>query len=170
MSNQKPPPTVYEDDDGPVPAGAQGFPPLQPAAGGSPLAPMPRGGFAASSAGPKTRLDEEDELAARLMGFVVVLQSRGEDEYRYFRLKKGVNWVGRFGSRAEVEIRDTEVSERHAIIVCTNNAVRLVDLDSSNGSFVNGEKTEFAELNEGDLIKFGRTVSVFVPFPYIGED
>jgi len=169
MSQKKPPPTVYEDDDGPVPAAAQGFPPIQPPPRAAPLAPMPRAGFPAAG-GPRTIMDEEEEVAQRLMGFLVVMQSRGEDEYRYFRLKKGVNWVGRFGSRAEIELRDTEVSERHAIVVCTNNATRLVDLDSSNGSFVNGEKAEFAEVKEGDMIKFGRTTTVFVPFTYIGED
>ncbi len=170
MSTKKPPPTVYEDDDGSVPAAAQAFPHLPQPAGGSPLPPMPRAGFAGASGGPKTRLDEDDEVAERLMGFMVVLQSRTEEEYRYYRLRKGVNWIGRFGSRAAVELRDGEVSEQHAIVISTNRTTRFVDLDSSNGSFVNGEKTEHAELKEGDMLKIGRTTLVFVPFPYVAED
>lgn len=171
---QAAPATVYEGDDGPVPAGAQQFPPLKPlglspSPRPQPLRPMGVGGVR-PAAGAKTVLDDEDEAYERLMGFLVIVSSKQEDEYRYIRLRKGVNRVGRFGARSEVELRDTEVSTEHALIVCTNNASRLVDLDSSNGVFVNGDRREYMELQESDQITFGRTSLVFVPFPFVADD
>ncbi len=103
------------------------------------------------------------------MGFLLVVSSR-DDEGRYFRLEKGVNPVGKFETGAKIGLRDTEVSGQHALVVCTNSATRLVDLDSTNGTCVNGGKTEYAQLAEGDVVEFGRTELVYVPFPYIAED
>jgi hypothetical protein len=178
MSGNEPPKTVYEDDEGPAPAGG-GYPPIgqiPPYRGGAaaptpahnPIQPM--GGRPPMAGGPKTRMDDDDEVAERLMGFMVIISSRQDEENRYFRLRKGVNWVGRFGSRAQVELRDQQVSQQHAILVCTNKASRLVDLDSANGSAVNGEKCEYATLSDGDTVAFGRTTCVFVSFPYVAED
>lgn len=174
------PMTIYEGDDGPMPAGgAPQFPPLRPM--GAPVPPTVHqqgsggwgsGGFAAvpAAAGQKTVYGEEDESIERLMGFLLVVQSREEDEFRYIRLRKGVNRIGRFGSRSEIELRDGEASTDHGLIICTNKATRMVDLDSSNGTTVNGEKTEIALLNDGDSVTVGRTRMLFVGFPYIAED
>jgi pSer/pThr/pTyr-binding forkhead associated (FHA) protein len=104
------------------------------------------------------------------MGFLVITATREDDEYRYFRLQKGVNGIGSIGSRTTVEIRDREVSGQHAILVCTNTVARLLDLDSRNGTHVNGSKSEYAELKVGDVIRVGRTELVYVPFQYVAED
>jgi len=118
--------------------------------------------------GGKTRCDSDD---ARLKGFLVITESRlAEDEWRYFRISKGVTRIGRFGSRASVELRDTEVSLDHALIVATNRAVRLIDLDSSNGLFIDGNKAEIALLDQGTEIQIGRTKMRFVPFDWVAEE
>lgn len=186
MSDKKPPATVYEDDDGPVLSGQPTIPQQvspQPMRGGM-IQPMRGasfgggavarggmgGGMAMGGGGPKTRLDDDDEVVERLMGFFVISKSKMDEEHRYFRLRRGINFIGRFGSRSQIEVRDKLVSEQHAIVVCTNSAARFVDLDSSNGSTLNGEKTEYAELKEGDLVGVGTTKLTFVPFAFIAED
>ena len=125
---------------------------------------------APAAAGGHTVFDEATESAERLMGFLVLTSTKLDEEHRYFRLRKGVNFIGRFGSRAHIEIRDQQVSAQHALIVCTNKASRLLDLDSSNGIQVNGGGVEYHVLSEGDRIRIGTNEVVFIPFPFMAED
>lgn len=111
-----------------------------------------------------------DEQHPRLMGFLVITRTRDDVPHRYVRLTKGVHRLGRFGERADIELRDGDISSEHAIVICTRKAARLVDLDSTNGTFVNGERVELAELGAGDAIRVGRTELAFVPFPYVADD
>jgi len=161
------PPTRYEEG-----GAAGGLPPVAPFPGmkafhRGPAASVPAMPMAT---GARTVFEDATEAAERLMGFLVVVQSREEEEWRYFRLKKGVNFIGRFGSRCSIELRDREASEQHALLVCTNSATRIIDLDSSNGTIVQGRRIEIAQLSEGDRIQVGRTTMMFVPFPYVAED
>lgn len=165
------PPTRYEEG-----GAAGGLPPVAPfpgmgafQGGGAAAGPQVGGGMPAPT-GARTVFEDATEAAERLMGFLVVLQSREEEEWRYFRLKKGVNFIGRFGSRCEIELRDREASQQHALLVCTNAATRIIDLDSSNGTFVQGRRLEIAQLAEGNRIRIGRTTLMYVPFPYVAED
>jgi hypothetical protein len=47
--------------------------------------------------------------------------------------------VGRSTS-ADLRLEDVSVSRRHARLLCTDGAADLVDLDSQNGTFVNGDR------------------------------
>jgi len=167
------PATVYEEQGG-GPAGGGGSGPYQSFGATAPAygagAPPPPGGGLPPAMGPGTVLEEAGDDELRLMGFLVITASKQDDEYRYFRLRKGVNFIGRFGSRCHVELRDQESSTQHALIVCTNQAARLVDLDSSNGTRINRERMEYKVLEDGDAIAVGRTTLVYVAFPYFAED
>ena len=120
--------------------------------------------------GGKTVYAEDDAAVERLMGFLVVADTREDEQWRYFRLRKGVNTVGRFGSRAHVELRDGQVAAEHALIVCTDSAARVIDLDSGNGVYVNTDRTEIASLATGDEVQLGRTRLVYTAFPYLADD
>lgn len=61
--------------------------------------------------------------------------------------------VGR-SSRSGLKIERTEVSRRHAEILCIDGHYLLRDLDSRNGTFVNGERVGERELAFGDRISF----------------
>ena len=50
---------------------------------------------------------------------------------------------------------DAETSRNHCSIKLENGVFTLRDLVSSNGTFVNGQKVETANLKEGDIIKVG---------------
>ena len=60
-----------------------------------------------------------------------------------------------------IQLHDTEVSRRHAEIRRVGENFLLVDLGSSNGTFVNNERIEQKELASGDQVQLGRTVMLF---------
>jgi hypothetical protein len=77
--------------------------------------------------------------------------------------------IGR-GTEADLRINDPGVSRRHVEIrVQTNDTtgvdVSVVDLGSTNGMLVNGNRVEQATLGEGGTIKIGNTTMIvrFVP-------
>jgi len=53
---------------------------------------------------------------------------------------------------------DRYVSGRHAMVECTRDGCRLLDLNSTNGTWLNGSRVVDAELLDGDMILAGRTV------------
>ena len=58
----------------------------------------------------------------------------------------------------QLVLEDPEVSRRHARLETQNGTVFLRDLESSNGTFLNGRKLEHTiELREGDEIDIGAT-------------
>ena len=68
--------------------------------------------------------------------------------------------VGR-STECDIVIPDTNVSRRHAEIRPTIDGFNVVDLGSTNGSLVNGERVTQRELREGDELVFGNTRFVF---------
>ncbi len=69
--------------------------------------------------------------------------------------------VGR-DSGCGLVIRDLAASRRHLEIRKVNGAYRCRDLDSSNGTLVNGEAMTSCELQDGDEIRIGTTTLRFV--------
>jgi EAL domain-containing protein (putative c-di-GMP-specific phosphodiesterase class I) len=53
---------------------------------------------------------------------------------------------------SDLQVDSSRVSREHAVIVREGNAFRIRDLDSTNGTFVNGERIEEAVLGDGDLV------------------
>ena len=60
-----------------------------------------------------------------------------------------------------IQLHDTEVSRQHAEIRRSDNQFTVVDLGSSNGTFVNNERIERRTLSSGDQVQIGRTVMLF---------
>src|SRR5262245_12745980 len=69
--------------------------------------------------------------------------------------------IGRDPANA-VAINDPLVSRRHCSIRSHENEVRLSDLDSLNGTFVNGGPTRERVLEHGDHIKVGGSQFIFL--------
>ena len=75
-----------------------------------------------------------------------------------FPLEPGQEYtIGRSSESSLVLVEDM-VSRQHARIFIEDGAVKLADLDSTNGSFVNGERVRNADLAEGDRILFGTSI------------
>jgi len=75
--------------------------------------------------------------------------------------------VGRHSdAHLQLSYDDPYFSRRHFLIEVNPPRVRVIDLGSRNGIFVNDQKVETAELKHGDEIKAGHTVfRVVVPSP-----
>src|SRR5882672_3822522 len=69
----------------------------------------------------------------------------------------------------DVPIYDPTISRRHAEVVLTESGVRVTDLGSSNGTFLNGAKITEAEAGADDVVTFGkvafRVKEVTAPVP-----
>jgi pSer/pThr/pTyr-binding forkhead associated (FHA) protein len=77
-----------------------------------------------------------------------------------FVLADEVSHVGR-GITADVRLDDHTVSARHAIVVTRATAVRILDDRSTNGTVVNGQRVDEAELHDGDVVVLGRVVLTY---------
>jgi len=96
---------------------------------------------------------------------LVVLQ--GAEIGRHFRVRRGQMIIGR-GFGAEIRLMDDLASREHARVECIwdpatqTTACRIVDLDSTNHTFINNVRVADADLCEGDRIQIGDTVLKFV--------
>ncbi len=95
---------------------------------------------------------------------------RGNDQGSRFELTEPRMGLGRDPANA-IQIHDSEVSRHHAEIRLQEDRHLLVDLGSSNGTYVNGRRITQAELATGDHIQIGRTVLLYTGLtPEMGED
>ena len=60
-----------------------------------------------------------------------------------------------------IQLNDERVSRYHAKIQMDHDQVVLTDLESTNGTKVNGEDVQLRNLRYGDVVQVGRTVMVF---------
>ncbi|MEM8924324.1 MAG: DUF3662 and FHA domain-containing protein [Actinomycetota bacterium] len=77
----------------------------------------------------------------------------GPDGHQHF-IKAGVSTIGRL-AESDVVINDQNVSRRHAELHTVGDTYELVDLGSTNGSKVNGQRVARQPLNDGDQVTFG---------------
>jgi signal transduction histidine kinase len=92
------------------------------------------------------------------MATLFVMQ--GRDTGRRFELRDDCVSIGRDNSN-RIQLNDSEVSRHHAEVRPTPEGVLVVDLQSSNGTFVNSERVEQRMLQTGDRLLIGRTLLLF---------
>jgi transcriptional regulator with AAA-type ATPase domain len=86
----------------------------------------------------------------------------GPDRGRVVPLATGELLIGRRPDSA-VQLSDLAVSRRHGLIRVGAHGVSLLDLDSRNGTTVNGVRVKEAFLELGALIGVGRSIIRFAP-------
>jgi len=93
----------------------------------------------------------------------------GPDLGTTFPIAKGSITIGR--SNADITIAESEVSRRHARLMCNGNqAFQIEDLQSSNGTILNGMRVvKPTTVAVGDRIQVGRTVLVFTQHDELAE-
>ena len=98
--------------------------------------------------------------AAPVVGWLVVME--GEEKGRDYRLREGRNTLGA-SPEADVCLKNHTVSQIHASLSYKDNKFVLTDLDSTNGTFVNGDDENVArvELKDGDVLRLGETTLKF---------
>jgi hypothetical protein len=73
------------------------------------------------------------------------------------KVKKVTNVVGREGT-CDVYVESSQVSRRHCLLQVTERGLLLKDLESTNGTFVNGIPMTDGYINEGDRLALGTYV------------
>jgi predicted Zn finger-like uncharacterized protein len=73
--------------------------------------------------------------------------------------------VGRRGGGADIEVEDQEVSRWHCAIEVKSDIIKLRDLDSTNGTFIEDERVRAAELQHLSEFRVGSTVLLVTVTP-----
>ncbi len=85
---------------------------------------------------------------------------RGSDQGTRYELEEAILRLGRDKS-STIHIHDTEVSRNHAELRRTHRDYTVSDLNSSNGTFVNGKRIEQHVLVSGDQVQVGATLMLY---------
>ena len=89
-----------------------------------------------------------------------LLISRGLEQGKRYPLVRAKFQIGRDESN-DICVRDVEASRKHCEITREASSFHVRDLGSSNGTYVNGERTKQAVLKTGDQIRIGSTEFTF---------
>ena len=86
---------------------------------------------------------------------------RGRDQGHHFQLSESISRIGREAG-SEIQLSDSEASRMHAEIrVMDDGKWELLDLNSSNGTRINGETVARHTLRSGDRLEIGDTMMIF---------
>jgi DNA-directed RNA polymerase subunit RPC12/RpoP len=115
--------------------------------------------FAGETVGDVPPLAEDDpswvgELRAWLLGEGPHLAWESEEGIQVIPLREGFTRVGR-SLRADIRLLDATVSRRHALIHNEAGVTTVLDDRSLNGVFVNGERADWRQLDDGDEVEVG---------------
>jgi pSer/pThr/pTyr-binding forkhead associated (FHA) protein len=87
-----------------------------------------------------------------------------------------LNTIGRAPENS-IQLNEPSVSRRHAELMLAGENCYLKDLDSTNGTLVNGQPVATVQLRSGDRIRFGKVEACYEcdltgstqPLPYLEE-
>ena len=80
-------------------------------------------------------------------------------EGRDFPLYDGENVVGR-NSQCDIVLADKTVSRRHATITVDGDTIQVRDLESRNGTYIEGERVSWRRVARHERIGFGAVIAV----------
>jgi two-component system cell cycle response regulator len=106
-----------------------------------------------------TKVSARDEVIKlgskdRDRAYLIVLAGMGVGEMH--KLTAPETTIGR-GQQVDIQVVDDGISRRHAVIEQRGDLMLLRDLDSTNGTFCNGERIDEHILEDGDKIQIGAT-------------
>src|SRR5438105_3730787 len=89
----------------------------------------------------------------------VLVMFRSDGERRSFSVTRDMTVIGR---REDCDLRIPlhDISRKHARLVRDGDTLRLEDLGSSNGTYLNGQRVQEAILIAGDSVQIGSVVFV----------
>lgn len=100
--------------------------------------------------------DTDGDVTFILPDAVLVDASHGTTEFRL----GAMNYIGRADDN-QIRLKSGDISRRHAMISVANGAYLLRDLQSQNGTFVNGQRIAEHVLADGDRVRVGNIELVF---------
>jgi pSer/pThr/pTyr-binding forkhead associated (FHA) protein len=113
-----------------------------------------------------TKTDDDDQTPREIIAdgavpdvewtrSATLVVKRGPNAGSRFPLHQVVTSAGR-DPRSDIFLDDVTVSRRHAEFRSERGEMRIVDLGSLNGTYVNGQPIESAVLTNGDQIQMGK--------------
>ena len=99
--------------------------------------------------------------SAKLIGWLVITE--GKELWKTFPITKTKISIGR-SLDCDIAIDDEHLSAKHASLRFQNDVLFITDLDSSNGTYVNGQEVSRCELSDNDIIKIGNASLKFKKF------
>jgi pSer/pThr/pTyr-binding forkhead associated (FHA) protein len=99
--------------------------------------------------------EAEVDLSDVPLGTGVLVVTRGEAAGSRILLDLPTTSAGRHPD-SDIFLDDITVSRRHAEIIREGDSYRVRDAGSLNGTYVNRERIEEADLNHGDVLQVGK--------------
>jgi len=93
-------------------------------------------------------------------GQALLVVKRGPNAGSKFIIDKDVTGAGRY-PESDIFLDDVTVSRRHAEIRRENGRFSIKDMGSLNGTYVNMQRVDEAELADGDELQIGKFKLVF---------
>ena len=154
-------------DVAPGPEGMPDLPPLPASEVKTPVAALPVAapiGVPAGSDNGDVAMTTAISRARVAPSYGHLLVREGKAPAYDFELKHKVTVIGR-GTDTDVRLTDQAVSRRHAEVRIANGSTMLNDLQSTNGTTVNGVAVTTTALADGDEIRLGETVMTYRASP-----
>lgn len=108
---------------------------------------------------------DQDAVAALPAGSALLIVQRGPNTGARFLLDHEVTNAGR-SPKADIFLDDVTVSRRHSQFLAGENGTHIVrDSGSLNGTYVNHERVDQAELHAGDEVQIGKYRLTYIPSP-----
>ena len=120
------------------------------------ISPMPSFARADASTQRLRLLAVDDGLRLPENLEVILTVEGGPEANKSFTLSKARTVIGRKG--ADIALEDPEISRHHCVIEVRERHVNLKDLDSTNGTFFEGERARAVLLQEGAIFRIGSSV------------
>jgi len=81
---------------------------------------------------------------------------QGFDQGEHLEISSKIVRIGRDNNN-DLQLHDSEVSRFHAELQPVGDGFKVVDLGSSNGTFLNGDRITSAAVSSGDRVQLGKT-------------
>lgn len=103
------------------------------------------------------QIDDEKEIVVETREEVFVLEAIIKDRYPSISIQEESVVIGTLDNMCNYHLKERGVSRMHAKLMKKTEGLYLIDLNSTNGTYVNGEMLQGGEeylLEEGDLVAF----------------
>ena len=127
-----------------------------PSAGETTIIGLPAITVPVTSTGDRPLTKEDLDTIMRLSdGTALLISTRGAVSGSRYLLDEDEITVGR-APRADILLDDSTVSRSHAVFRRVNGAYSVIDAGSLNGTYVNRQRVDQKQLNNGDEIMIGK--------------
>jgi hypothetical protein len=82
---------------------------------------------------------------------------------RRFALEEGCELTVGTAAKCTVRLSSADVSRTHALLTFQRGTLTVLDLGSTNGTFLNGRRVKEAELAPGDVVRFSSVIAQIMP-------